>query len=95
MNFAIPVQQAANIPVISTNNGVLDSNKTLQTMSGSSNGKRYKRETALNFSDGSVESYESFKSQFNIHHKMLGCDNRRAEVELYMSLEGKAALLRR
>ncbi len=61
-------------------------------MSSSNPGKRFKRETTLKFSDGSVESYESFRSQFNIHHKMLGWDTHRAGVELYMSLECKAAL---
>ncbi len=74
------------------NIGVVDSNKTLQTMSSSNTGKRYKRETNLKFSDGSVKSYESLRSQFNIHHKMLGWDTRRAGVELYVSLEVKAAL---
>ncbi len=39
-----------------------------------------------------MELYESFMSQFNIHHKMLGWDTNRAGIELYMSLEGKAAL---
>ncbi len=57
VNFAIPVQQAANIPVFSTNNGVLDGNKTLQTMSSSNTGQRYKREITLKSSDGSVKSY--------------------------------------
>ncbi len=92
VNYAMPVQQAANIPAFSTNNGDSDGNKTLSTMSSFSTRKRYKRETNLKFSDGSVEVYESFRSQFNIHHKMLGWDTPRAGVELYMSLEGKAAL---
>ncbi len=61
-------------------------------MSNFNTGKRYKRETSLKLSEGSVEQYESFRSQFNIHHKMLGWDTNRAGVELYMSLEGKAAL---
>ncbi len=55
-------------------------------------GKRSKRETNLKFSETSVELYENFRSQFNIHHKMLGWDTHRAGIELYMSLEGKAAL---
>ncbi len=92
VNNAIPVQQAVSIPVFSTNNGVTDSNKTLQTMSSFNTRKRYKREPSLKFSEGSVELYESFRSQFNIHHKMLGWDTHRAGVELYMSLEGKASL---
>ncbi len=92
VNNEIPVQQEANIPVASTNNGIVDSNKILETISCFNTGKRYKRETTLKFSDVSVECYESFKSQFNIHHKMLGWDTHRAGVELYMSLEGKAAL---
>ncbi len=55
-------------------------------------GKRYKRETNLKFSEGSVEQYKSFRSQFNIHRKMLGWDTNRARNELFMNLEGKAAL---
>ncbi len=70
VNNAIPVQQAVNIPVFSTNNEVINGNKTLQTMSSFNTGKRYKRETSLEFSDGSVEVSESSKSLFNIHHKM-------------------------
>ncbi len=89
VNNTIPVQQTANIPVVSTNNGVLDGNKTLETMSSFNTGKRYKIETSLKFSDGSVELYESFESQFNIHHKLLSWDTRRAGVELYMNLVGK------
>ncbi len=61
-------------------------------MSSLNTGKTYKRETTLKFSEGSVETYESFRSQFNIHRKMVGCDDYRTAVELYMSLEGKAAL---
>ncbi len=82
LNNAIPVQQGANIPVFSNNNGVIYSNKTLQTMTRFNTGKRYKRETSLKFSDDSVEVYESFRSQFNIHHKMLGWDTRRAGGDL-------------
>ncbi len=44
---AIPVQQAAKLSVISTNNGVTDGNKTFQTMGSFITGKRYKRETNL------------------------------------------------
>ncbi len=92
VNKAIPVQQAANMPIVSTNNRVIDGSKTLETISSFNTGKRYKRETTLKMSDGSVESYESLKSQFNIHDKMLGWDTNRTGVELYMSLESKAAL---
>ncbi len=92
VNKAIPVQQAVNIAVVSINNGVIDGSKTLETINSFNTGKKYKREITLKFSDGSVASYESFKSQFNIHHKMLGWDTRRAGVELCMSFEGKAAL---
>ncbi len=80
VNYAIPVQQAAHIPAFSTNNGDIDGNETLSTMSSFSTGKRYKRETNFKFSDGSVEAYKSFRSQFNIHYKMLGWDTRRAGV---------------
>ncbi len=85
-------QQAANLPVFSINNGVTEGNKTVLPMASFNTGKRYKRETNLKFSEGSMEVYESFRSQFNINHKMLGWDTNRAAIELYMSLEGKAAL---
>ncbi len=91
VNKAIPVQSAAKLPIFSSNNNVTDDNKTFQTMNSFNTGKRYKRETNLKFSEGSEDTYESFRSQFNIHHKMLGWDTHRAGIELYMSLEGKAA----
>ncbi len=50
------------------------------------------RETNLKFSEGSVEVYERFKSQWSIHCRMLFYDDNRAGVELYISLEDKAAL---
>ncbi len=61
-------------------------------MSSFNTRKRYKRETCLKLTEGSVELYESFRIQFNIYHKMLGWDTYRAGVEFCMSLEGKAAL---
>ncbi len=61
-------------------------------MASFTTGKRYNRETNLKFSEGTVEQYESFRSQFNIHHKMLGWDINRGGIELYMTLKGKAAL---
>ncbi len=70
----------------------MNSNKTFQTVASFNTGKRYKRETNLKFSEGTVEQYESFRSQFNIHHKMLGWDINRAGIKLYMSLEDKTAL---
>ncbi len=92
VNLATPVQSAAKLPVFSTNTGVIDGNKTFQTVNIFTTEKRYKRETILKFSEGSVDTYESFGSQFNIHHKMLGWDTPRAGIELYMGLAGKAAL---
>ncbi len=92
VNYAMTVQQAVNLPVFSTNNGVIDCNKTFLPMGSFYTGKRYKRETNLKFSEGSVELYEDFTSQFNIHHIMFGWDTHRAEIELYMSLESKATL---
>ncbi len=86
-----PAQSVSKLPVNAINNG-LDGNITLHMTSSINTGKRYKRETTLKFSEGSVETYESFRSQFNIHQKMLGWDNHRTAVELYMSLEGKASL---
>ncbi len=85
-------QMAANRPIPSTQYGVMDGNKTFLSVASYNTGKRYKRETSLKFSEGNVEQYESFRSQFIIHHKMLGWDTDRAGIELYMSLEGKAAL---
>ncbi len=92
MTIAIPIQQAAKLPVISTHYRDTDGNKTFQSVANFNTGKRYKRETNLKFPEGSVEQYKRFRSQFNIHHKMLGWDNNRAGIELYMSLEGKATL---
>ena len=91
VNQSYPVRMAANIPTASYNSVNAGSNKTLQPMSGIS-GKRYKRESSLKFSEGNVEVYESFRSQFCIQQKMLGWDNNKAGIELYMSLGGKAAL---
>ncbi len=88
--FKVPAQSVLKLPD-SINSG-LDGNKTLHMTSNLNTGKRYKRETTLKFSEGSVETYESFRSQFNIHRKMLGLDDYRTVVELYMSLEGKATL---
>ncbi len=84
-------QSVSKLPVNDFNNG-LDGNKTLHMMSSLNTGKRYKRETTLKLSEVSVETYESFRSQFNIHRKMLRWDDYRTAVELYMSLEGKEAL---
>ncbi len=92
MNHAVPAQVAGNIPVYSTNYGAMDCNKTFPSVVSLDTRKRYKRETNLKFSEGTVEQYESFESQFIIHHKMLDWDTKRAGIELYMSLEGKAAL---
>ncbi len=52
--------------------------------------ERDMRETNLTFSEDWVEVYESFKSQFNIHCRILCWDDCRAGVELYMSLDDKA-----
>ncbi len=60
-----------NIPVHSTNYGAMDGNKTLPMATSFDTRKRYKRETNLKFSEGTVDQYESFRSQFNIHHKMF------------------------
>ncbi len=92
VNHIAPAQQAAKLPVYSTQYGAMDGNKYFQSVSSFNTGKRYKRETNLKFSEGTVEQYESFRSQFNIHYKMLGWDTNRPGIELYMSLEGKAAL---
>ncbi len=70
----------------------MDGNKTFPSWTSNNTGKRYRGETNLKFSEGNVEQYESFRSQFIIHHKMLGWSNDRAGIELYMSLEGKASL---
>ncbi len=85
-------QMAVNIPVSSTQYGAIDDNETFQSVASFTTGKRYKRETNLKFSEGTVEQYESFRSQNNIHHKMLGWNTNRAGIELYMILEGKPAL---
>ncbi len=87
----VPDQSVSKLPVNAINSGI-DGNKTVHMTSNLNTGKRYKRETTLKFTEGSVETYESFRGQFNIHRKMLGWDNYRTAVELYMSLEGTAAL---
>ncbi len=87
----VPGQSVSKLPVNAINSG-LDSNKTLHMTSSLNTGKKCKRENTLKFSDSSVETYESFRSQFNVQRKMLGWDDYRTAVELYMSLEGKAAL---
>ncbi len=92
MNNVVPIQSAVKLPYHSTNNRELEGSKTLQMMSCFNTGKRFKRDTNLKFSEGSLDTCESFRSQFNIHHKMLGWDTQRAGIELYMNLEGKAAL---
>ncbi len=71
VNNAVPAQMAANIPAYSTSCGMMNSNKTLPTAVSFDTGNRYKRETNFKFSEGTVDQYESFRSQFNIHHKML------------------------
>ncbi len=87
------VQSAQSVSKLSVNaiNRCLYGNKTLH-MTSLSTGKRFKREITLKFSEGSAETYESFRSQFNIHRKILGWDDYRTAVELYMSIEGKATL---
>ncbi len=92
LNQAAHQHLAANRPDTSTSHGVMDGNKTFPSVARDSTGRRYKRETHLKFSEGTVEQYESFRSQFIIHHKMLRRNTDRAGTELYMSLEGKAAL---
>ncbi len=82
---------AVKLPICTTY-GERNGNQTQQSVSSIWSGKRYKRETNLKFSDGSAEVYESFRSKWNIHHRMLCWDDHRAGVELYISLEGKAAL---
>ncbi len=91
-NHVAPAQMAVNIPTTSIQHGATDGNKTFQSVASFNTGKRYKRETNLKFSERNVEKYKSFRSQFNIHHKMFSWDTARAGIKLYMSLEGKAAL---
>ncbi len=90
VNHTEPSQIAVNIPLSSTQHGLIDGNKAFQSAASFTTGKRYKIEINLKFSKGTVEQYESFRSQFNIHLKMLGWDTNRGSIELYMSLEGKA-----
>ncbi len=56
-----PTQSVLKLPIFDINSG-LDGNKTLVMMSSLNTGKRYKRENTLKFSEGSVETYESFRS---------------------------------
>ncbi len=91
VNHAAHEQLTANIPDASTQYGVMAGN-TFPSVDCDNTERRYKRETNLKFSKGTVEQYESFRRQFIIHHKMLHWSNDRAGIELYMSLEGNAAL---
>ncbi len=52
----IPTQSVSKFPFKAINSG-LDSNKSLYVMSSLNTGKRYKRETILKFSEGSVETH--------------------------------------
>ncbi len=92
MNNVVPFQSAVQLPYHFVNNGGLEGNKTLQMTSCFNTGKKFMRDTNLKFSEGSLDTYQSFRSQINIHHKMLGWDTQRAGIELYMNLEVKAAL---
>ncbi len=92
VNHTAHEQLAANIPDTSTQYEMMDGNNTFASMACENTGRRFKRETNQKFSEGTVEQYESFRSQFIIHHKMLCWSNDRAGIELYMNLEGKAAL---
>ncbi len=92
VSHAAHEQLAANISDPSTRHGAMDGNKTFPSWASDNTGRRYKRETNLKFSEGTVGQYESFRSQFIIHPKMLRWSNDRAGIELYMSSEGKAVL---
>ncbi len=92
MNHAAHAQLTANIPDTSTQHGKMDGNKTFPSVASDNTGKRYKREIHLKLSEGTVETYESFRSQFIIHHRMLHWNSDREGIELNKSLEGKAAL---
>ncbi len=56
------VHMALKLPV-STTYSETNSNQTQQSVSDIWSSKRYKRETNLKFSEGSVEVYKSIKSQ--------------------------------
>ncbi len=77
-NHDVPAQMAVNIPAYFTNCGTMDGNITLPTVVSFDTRKRFKRETNLKFSEGTVDQYESFRSQFIIHHKMLEWDTKTA-----------------
>ncbi len=62
----LPAQSVSKLPVNVINSG-LDGNKTLHMTSSLNTGKKFRRETILMFSESSIETYESFGSQFNIH----------------------------
>ncbi len=84
-NHTAPAQQAAKLPVYCTQYGAMDGYKTFQSAASFNTGKIYKRETNLKFSERTVEQYESFRSQFNIHHKMLPWETNRDGIEFYIS----------
>ncbi len=55
VNHSALAQQAAKLPVYSTQYGAIDGNKSFQLVTSFNTGKRYKRETNLKFSEGTVE----------------------------------------
>ncbi len=55
VNHAAHEQLAANIPDTSIQHGAMDGNKTFPSVACDNTGRRYKRETNLKFSEGTVE----------------------------------------
>ncbi len=66
VNHATHEQLAVNITDPCTQHGAMDGNKTFPSVAFDNSERRYKRETNLKFSEGTVEQYESFRS--HIHH---------------------------
>ncbi len=56
VNNVVLIQSAAKLPYTSNNNGGLEGNETLQMTSCFNAGKRFKRDTNLKFSEGSVDN---------------------------------------
>ncbi len=50
-------QLPVNIPDNPTRHGAMDGNKTFPSVASDNTGMRYKKETNLKFSEGSVEQY--------------------------------------
>ncbi len=60
VNYIALGHVASNVPTSSIYSRVMGGNQPIQPMSSLGTGSRYKRDTTLKFSEGTVDQYESF-----------------------------------